>query len=72
MRFSEKVYKVCKKIPKGKISTYKLVAFTLKTKAYRTVGGYAKGTKNKIKILRKEGIKIRNNKIDLKKYLFKV
>ena len=87
MRFSEKVYKLCKQIPKGKISTYKLVAHKLKTKAYRAVGntlnknpykyvpchrviksneevgGYVKGTKNKIKILKKEGIKIKNNKV---------
>ena len=33
------------------------------------VGGFASGTKNKIKLLEKEGIKINNSKIDLKKYL---
>ena len=35
------------------------------------IGGYTEGTKNKIKLLRKEGIIIKNNKIDLKKYLYK-
>ena len=38
MKFNEKVYKLCKKIPKGKVSTYKLVAEALNTKAYRAVG----------------------------------
>ena len=35
------------------------------------VGGFASGTKNKIKLLKKEGIEIKNNKIDLKEYLWK-
>jgi alkylated DNA nucleotide flippase Atl1 len=36
------------------------------------LGGYtsAHGVKDKIKKLRKDGIKINKNKIDLKKYLF--
>ena len=36
--FSQKVYSLCKKIPKGKISTYKEIAKNLNTKAYRAVG----------------------------------
>ncbi len=35
------------------------------------VGNFASGTKNKIKLLKKEGIEIKNNKIDLNKYLFR-
>ena len=35
-----------------------------------SLGGYSKGLKEKIKRLRKEGIEIKNNKIDLKKYLY--
>lgn len=36
------------------------------------VGGFASGTKKKIEILRKEGIEInKDNKINLKKYLFR-
>ena len=35
------------------------------------VGGFAYGQKKKIQMLKKEGIEIKNNKIDLKKYLFK-
>ncbi|MBN2102000.1 MAG: MGMT family protein [Candidatus Aenigmarchaeota archaeon] len=31
-------------------------------------GGFAKGTKKKIELLRKEGIEIKNNKIDLEKF----
>jgi len=36
--FYSEVYRLCKKIPKGKVSTYKLIGDTLKTKAYRAVG----------------------------------
>ena len=91
--FNEKVYEIVKKIPKGKVMTYKQIAYKLNSKAYRaigtalknnphpikvpchrvinsdrTVGGY-KGKKNsklKIKLLKKEGVKIINNKIDKK------
>lgn len=95
MNFNEKVYKLCKKIPKGKVSTYRNIAKRLNTKAYRAVGnalnknksrevpchrvilstgkigGFARGTKAKIKLLKKEGIIIKNNRIDLKRYLYK-
>lgn len=97
MNFDEKVLNLCKKIPKGKITTYKLIAKKLNTKAYRAVGnalkknkkpiiipchrvvkssgfigGYSRGIKNKIKLLKVEGIKIKNNKVlDFKKKLFK-
>ena len=90
----KRVYKTCKLIPKGKVSTYKELAHAINSKAYRAVGTalnknpyapkvpchrvinsngkigeFASGTENKIKILKKEGIEIKNNKIDLKKYL---
>ncbi|MAH06971.1 cysteine methyltransferase [Candidatus Pacearchaeota archaeon] len=35
-------------------------------------GGFASGLKNKIKLLKQEGIEIKNNKIDLKKYEHKL
>ncbi len=35
------------------------------------VGGFSSGVKNKIKMLRSEGIEIKNGKIDLKKFLYK-
>ena len=94
--FSQKCYKLLRKVPRGKVITYKEVARVLKTKAYRAVGnamnknpyapgvachrvvkssgevgGFASGTRKKISMLRKEGIKIVNGKIDLKKYLYK-
>lgn len=37
-QFQNKVYNLCKKIPKGKVTTYKLIAEKLGTKAYRAVG----------------------------------
>jgi len=87
-KFQSKVYHVCSKIPKGKVSTYKEIASALDTKAYQAVGtalnknpfapkvpchrvvstngdlgGFAHGPKEKIKLLEKEGIKIRKNKV---------
>jgi methylated-DNA-[protein]-cysteine S-methyltransferase len=97
MGFQEKVWKLLKQIPKGKVTTYKVIAEKLNTKAYRAVGnachnnpyapkvpchrvinsngkigGFASGVENKIKILRKEGIEIKNGKIqNLEKVIFK-
>jgi alkylated DNA nucleotide flippase Atl1 len=84
------------KIPKGKVSTYGLLAKKLKihpryagkllsknTDGIRypcfkiirsdgSLGGFTSkhGLKDKIKRLEADGIEIRNNRIDLKKYLF--
>ena len=97
MLFKEKVLKLTKKIPIGRITTYKIIAEKLNTHAYRAigtalhknkkpiiipchrvvnssgfVGGYANGIKKKIKLLKKEGIKIKNKKIqDFEKVLFR-
>jgi alkylated DNA nucleotide flippase Atl1 len=86
------------KIPKGKVSSYGLLAKKLKIhpryvgkllsknpdgikypcykviKSDGVLGGYTSknGVKDKIKKLRKDGIEIKNNKINLKKYLFKL
>jgi len=96
-KFQNRVYKLCKKIPKGKVNTYKIIAEKLRTKAYRAVGGalnknpyapvvpchrivnssgfiggFASGVKKKIELLKKEGIKVKNNKIrDFDNVLFK-
>jgi|TARA_Y100000310_G_scaffold293020_1_gene322274 methylated-DNA-[protein]-cysteine S-methyltransferase len=95
-KFQNKVYKICKKVPKGKVTTYKAIAKVMGNKAYRAVGsalnknpyaprvpchrvintngnlgGFASGLKNKIKLLKKEGVQIKNNKID-KKYIIKL
>ena len=38
INFSERVYKICRRIPRGKIATYRQVAEALGTRAYRAVG----------------------------------
>lgn len=38
MDFSEKVYELLRKVPRGKVTTYKILACKLETKAYRAVG----------------------------------
>jgi len=82
--FQEKVFDIVKKIPKGKVLTYKKVAkLSGKPKAWRAVGnilnknrnsqipchrvirsdgkigGYNRGAKRKIILLREEGINIK-------------
>ena len=42
MNFNQKVWDVCRQIPKGKITTYKAIAEKLNTKAYRAVGSALK------------------------------
>lgn len=95
MNFKEKVFKATKKIPKGKIATYKIIARKAgNSKAFRAVGnalntnmskavpchrviksdgslgGYRQGVDRKKNRLIKEGIEIKNNKINLEKFLF--
>jgi methylated-DNA-[protein]-cysteine S-methyltransferase len=95
--FDEKVYTLLRKVPKGKVTTYKLLAKKLNSKAYRavgnachknpyfpvvpchrvvksngTIGGFSSGIMKKIKILKKEGIEVKNNKIlNFRKILYK-
>lgn len=38
MTFTEKVYRELKKVPPGKVVTYKILAEKLSTRAYRAVG----------------------------------
>lgn len=94
MNLSEKVYNFVKKVPKGKVATYKAVAvaigqpqagravamalsknFDPKIPCHRvvcsdgTLAGYNRGgSKSKRELLIKEGIKIENNRIDLKMF----
>ena len=42
MSFTNRVYEVTKKIPRGKVSTYKDIALALNCKAYRAVGSALK------------------------------
>jgi len=94
--FNERCYAVLKKVPKGKVTTYKAIAKKLNSKAYRAVGnamnknpyapqvpchrvinsdgklgGFASGIKNKIKLLKSEGVEVKDNTVDLKKFEFK-
>jgi len=97
MNFNEKVWNLCRKIPDGRITTYKIIANKLNTKAYRAVGnalnknpyspkvpchrvvassghlhGFATGLKAKKKLLEKEGVSIKNNKVvGFEKLLFR-
>jgi methylated-DNA-[protein]-cysteine S-methyltransferase len=93
---NKRVWRLTRKIPSGKVTTYKEIAHSLGTKAYRavgnalhvnpyaptvpchrvvnsngSVGGFASGTRKKMQMLKKEGITIKKNKIDLKKYLYR-
>ena len=102
--FNQKIYNLLKKVPKGKVTTYKILAEAAGTKAYRAVGramnknpygilncrgksmvpchrvvassghlhGFAHGLRKKAELLRKERIKIKNNKIvEFEKMLFR-
>lgn len=102
MKFEERVWKFMEKIPKGKVTTYGLIARKLNTNAYRavgnacrenpyaprvpchrvvksdgTIGGFGgktsgKTIEKKIRLLRKEGVEVRDRKIvDFEKVLFK-
>ncbi len=46
MEFSERCLDLIKKIPKGKITTYKAIAEALNSRAYRAVGTAMKGNTN--------------------------
>jgi len=95
--FNERCYAILRKVPRGKITTYKEIARALHSKAYRAVGnamnknphapkvpchrvissdgsigGFASGTKKKIEMLKGEGVKIVNGKINLKKFFYKL
>jgi len=96
--FSESVWALTKRIPRGKVTTYAQLAKALKKpRAYRAVGnalnknpyapivpchrviksdgnigGFALGSKKKINLLTKEGIKIVNYKVTpLEKFFYR-
>jgi len=101
-QFSEKVYQLLKKVPRGRVTTYKEIAYALGTKACQavgqalrknpyspivpchrvvtnkgTIGGFkgetqGKAIETKKKLLLKEGVKFKKNKIkNFKRILFK-
>ena len=91
--FEKKVYSICKRVPKGKVTTYGAIAKRLKSKGYQAVGnalnknpfksvpchrvvksngevgGFARGSRKKIEMLRKEGVKIKNDKVERKYFI---
>ncbi|MBW3014806.1 MGMT family protein [Candidatus Woesearchaeota archaeon] len=50
MNFHSKVLNLCKRIPKGKVTTYKIIAEKLNSKAYRAVGTALRNNKHPITI----------------------
>ena len=46
LKFNEKVWSLMKKIPKGKVATYKALAEKMGTKAYRAVGNACRRNPN--------------------------
>lgn len=50
MSFNEKCYELIKKVPKGKVTTYKEIAKALKTKAYRAVGNAMNKNPNPVEV----------------------
>ena len=95
--FSSKCYSLLRRVPRGKITTYKALANAMGTKAYRAVGTamnknpyapevpchrvvnsngnvgqFASGTRKKIEMLRREGIPIKDNRIEnMEMFLYK-
>jgi methylated-DNA-[protein]-cysteine S-methyltransferase len=90
----EDVFLLVRKIPRGRVSTYKAMARALgRPRAYRAVGnalnlspgmpkvpchrvvrsdgrvgGFAGGSEKKIRLLKKEGVEVRNDRVDLQKF----
>ena len=95
--FNERCYELLRRVPNGKITTYKALAKAMGSKGYRAVGnamnknpyapevpchrviksdgkvgGFAHGTKKKIEMLKKEGIPIKDGKVEnMEMFLYK-
>ena len=96
MNFDERVWQLLKRIPRGKVTSYKAIAAALgKPNAARAVGnacnrnpnaprvpchrvvrssgelgGFAGGSAEKARLLRREGIMVKNNRVpELSKHL---
>ncbi len=96
--FSERCYEILRKVPHGRVTTYKEIASAVDSRAYRAVGnamnknpyapevpchrvvsgdggigGFASGVKNKIRILKGEGVEVRDGKVvDFEKKFFRL
>lgn len=94
--FKDKIYSQLKKVPEGRVTTYKELAKIVDSRAYRVVGrimnmnpyapevpchrvvnsdgsigGYAGGVDEKVKMLESEGVEVKDNRIvDFQKKLF--
>lgn len=89
MNKMRELQRLLKKIPKGKVTTYKIVARKLgihprvagkllsknpypnKYPCYRVVYSDGKVLNKHVKLLKREGIIISKNRIDLKEFLFR-
>lgn len=89
MNKMKELQKILKKIPKGKVTTYKIISRKLgihprvagmllsrnpdpnKYPCYRVIYSDGRVINKHIKLLKREGIIIRKNRINLKKFLFK-
>ncbi|MBI2667709.1 MGMT family protein [Candidatus Woesearchaeota archaeon] len=98
MDFYNRIYEELKKVPKGRVTTYKILANSIGSKAYRAVGQAMKnnkdiinipcykvicsngfvgnysargGMRRKIQLLTNDGIIVKNNYVNLRKYMFK-
>lgn len=94
--FDTRCYQALRKIPKGKVTTYKMLAEYLGSRGYRAVGnamrknpdapevpchrvicsdgslgGYAFGREEKIRLLEQEKVKVNSGKIDLSRFAYK-
>ncbi len=93
MNTAKRLQKLLLKIPKNKVTTYKILARELKihpravgkllskndpkkAPCYKVIyssgkiSGYSLGVKKKIELLKKDGIEVKKEKINLKKFLF--
>ncbi len=91
-----KIIELLYRIPKGKVTTYKIIGDHLGIRAYRLIGSilgdnntsapchrvvmssgkvggfkHSENNQEKINLLKKEGVEVKEGRVDLKKYLFR-
>ena len=60
MTFNETIWRLCKNVPRGKVTTYKLLAQAAGTTAYRAVGNAMNKNPNGMTLLEKGSIEKRD------------